>query len=1182
MKEILFVQRLADNEKNVRNKALKNLKSYLDHNTVKTPGIAEDEFLKLWKGLFYCMYNADKPLIQEALAEDISNLIHTINNNDAKLIFIQTAFLTFAREWNGIDVFRINKYMMFIRRFLRQVFEFLKNTGWRKKELAITVHILETIVIRPRDDSNVTPLGLKLHICTIVLEELAKIGGENLENRVIMAITQPYFKVLALSRIAVYAKSVREDIIRHLMRQSRLGQMYEEGVMEVTDVVDDNTQQQMTTAAAEDTTQQQLITAPADDTTQQQMTTAAADDTTQQQLTTTAIDDDTTQQQMTTEAVDDTTLQQLTTAAVDEDTTQQQMTTEAVDDTTQQQLTTAAVNEDTTQQQMTTEAVSDDTTQQLMITEAVSDDTTRQQQQEFTQDAGEEMEVKSEDSEDEPLDPRAGKVDAFIPQLNPDFKLMADSLLAIGGVTKVRNSNRNHLYKLVEELQDMAQGCYPLDISPEFIKNTDVPEAEERKAVHRLKKFSLSMKRRGKKILDMQNGDGDSGVDLRPSKAEVQEKLKMKRLENVNMKKKQAKKQIQEKKGLTASEKKRLRKQLAMKEFKRVRAVESTVKKVGAKAGVPTIPNTNRVQGKSLGKQGGFDVSFKPTKTLKNESLYVSAGFSVNLSETGKKRKSDTKLSSTSNKKKVTSFAVSTPSIGETKTSELETNPQVSANKINKKLKFRKKGNKKAIGDIVTKSQAEIEKENKMKMLKKIAIKNINKMSGFCEASTPIIGKAINPVLEANLQVNVIETKKMKKFENIEIDVNEVPEAIEVLKSSVIGKVETNPVTAKKSKKLRCNGKKKQNFKPDNSEGLSQAVGEVETMPQAKAMKVKKSKKIEFVVEKLTEKQKDRSQMSEDLSQAVEDMETHPQTEDIKNKKSKEIKSVVEEKLNEKPIGSDTFCQAVGDVETEPKAKDVKNKKSKESISVVEEKLKEKPNNSEAFCQADGEAKTMEVDTKPQVQDMGTQKTNSLNDDVSEKAISKGDSSSAGEPKMVQVEMDAQQKIIKPNIAKNLNNKSITSLADIFSNGTNEKLTLNFSSSNEQNCSKETSKIAKMWAEPLKKGEYEIIIKSRRQKARDRKNPLKARNSKTFKALPSKTRTININLKNNKTHEYSDYARTVKASPQIPFSADVHPISPAIKKTTTPILIAESASPLLKVVQRKKQKKSFRMGVRRT
>ncbi|KAK3878917.1 hypothetical protein Pcinc_016460 [Petrolisthes cinctipes] len=697
MKEILFVQRLADNEKSVRSKALKNLKSYLDYNTVKTPGIAEDEFLKLWKGLFYCMYNADKPLIQEALAEDISNLIHTINNNDAKLIFIQTAFLTFAREWNGIDVFRINKYMMFIRRFLRQVFEFLKSTGWRKKELAITVHILETIVIRPRDDSNITPLGLKLHICTIVLEELAKIGGESLENRVIMAIIQPYFKVLALTRIAVYAKSVREDIIRHLMRQSRLGQMYEEGVMEVADVVDDTTQQQLTTAAVADDTTQQLMTTAAADAANKKLTTAPADDTTQQLMT--------------------------TTVAVADDTTQQQMTIAVADDTTQQQLTTAA-----------------------------ADDTTQQQQQEFTQDAGKEMEVKSEDSEDEPLDPRAGRVDAFIPQINPDFKLMADALLAIGGVTKVRNSNRNHLYKLVEELQDMAQGCYPLDISPEFIKNTDVPETEERKAIQRLKKFSLSMKRRGKKNLDMQNSDEDSGVDLRPSKAEVQEKLKMKRLENVNMKKKQAKKQIQEKKGLTASEKKRLRKQLAIKESKRVQAVESTVKEVGAKAGVPTIPNTNRVQGKSLGKQGGFDVSFKPTKTLKNESLYVSAGFSVNLSETGKKRKSDTKLSSTSNKKKVTSFAVSTPSVGETKTSELETNPQVSANKTAKKMKFGKKRNKKAIGEVVTKSQAEIEKENKMKMLKKIAIKNINKMSGFCEASTPIIGKAINHELKAKPQ----------------------------------------------------------------------------------------------------------------------------------------------------------------------------------------------------------------------------------------------------------------------------------------------------------------------------------------------------------------------------------------------------------------------------------------------
>lgn len=51
-------------------------------------------------------------------------------------------------------------------------------------------------------------------------------------------------QVLALTKTSSYARSVRVNIIRHLMHQSRLGQMYEEGWMEV---VDDTTQQQETT-----------------------------------------------------------------------------------------------------------------------------------------------------------------------------------------------------------------------------------------------------------------------------------------------------------------------------------------------------------------------------------------------------------------------------------------------------------------------------------------------------------------------------------------------------------------------------------------------------------------------------------------------------------------------------------------------------------------------------------------------------------------------------------------------------------------------------------------------------------------------------------------------------------------------------------------------------------------------
>ncbi|KAG0723602.1 Ribosomal RNA processing protein 1 B [Chionoecetes opilio] len=201
--------------------------------------LSGDDALKLWKGLFYCMYMADKPLLQEAVAEDISGLIHYINNEEDCRSFVQAGFLTFAREWNGIDVFRIDKYMMFIRRFLRHIFTHLRASGWKMKDVMAYTSILETVVVCPDDHLNTTALGLKTHVCEIILEELAKVGGESLKDSVVVTVIQPYFKVLALTKINVYARFVREGIIRHLIRQTLCAEEEEEGEADNT-VLDTN------------------------------------------------------------------------------------------------------------------------------------------------------------------------------------------------------------------------------------------------------------------------------------------------------------------------------------------------------------------------------------------------------------------------------------------------------------------------------------------------------------------------------------------------------------------------------------------------------------------------------------------------------------------------------------------------------------------------------------------------------------------------------------------------------------------------------------------------------------------------------------------------------------------------------------------------------------------------------
>ena len=71
--EILFAQKLAANDPTIRNRAVKKLKKWL---TVRNELMTAEEILRIWKGLHYCFWMSDKPLVQEELAESISSLIH--------------------------------------------------------------------------------------------------------------------------------------------------------------------------------------------------------------------------------------------------------------------------------------------------------------------------------------------------------------------------------------------------------------------------------------------------------------------------------------------------------------------------------------------------------------------------------------------------------------------------------------------------------------------------------------------------------------------------------------------------------------------------------------------------------------------------------------------------------------------------------------------------------------------------------------------------------------------------------------------------------------------------------------------------------------------------------------------------------------------------------------------------
>ena len=61
--EAIFARKLASNEPKIRERALKALKKWLRARS-ESGLLTEEELLLLWKGLYFCYWMSDKPLIQ--------------------------------------------------------------------------------------------------------------------------------------------------------------------------------------------------------------------------------------------------------------------------------------------------------------------------------------------------------------------------------------------------------------------------------------------------------------------------------------------------------------------------------------------------------------------------------------------------------------------------------------------------------------------------------------------------------------------------------------------------------------------------------------------------------------------------------------------------------------------------------------------------------------------------------------------------------------------------------------------------------------------------------------------------------------------------------------------------------------------------------------------------------------
>ncbi|XP_049583024.1 ribosomal RNA processing protein 1 homolog B isoform X2 [Syngnathus scovelli] len=216
--EIQLAQKLASNEKPIRTKALKKLKKYIYVRSQKaTDGFTREEMLKLWKGLFYCLWMQDKPLLQEELSNSVSTLIHTFHDVNGQLLYLECSLKTFKREWNGIDRLRMDKYFQLIRFMFRQGFEMLKRKNW---DSSVVARFLELFATELLNSGNDAPASLQLHILDLFLTELAAVGSSELSAEQNLRFIEPFCKTATKTKDWTLFRAICNSIFSTIIDQA--------------------------------------------------------------------------------------------------------------------------------------------------------------------------------------------------------------------------------------------------------------------------------------------------------------------------------------------------------------------------------------------------------------------------------------------------------------------------------------------------------------------------------------------------------------------------------------------------------------------------------------------------------------------------------------------------------------------------------------------------------------------------------------------------------------------------------------------------------------------------------------------------------------------------------------------------------------------------------------------------
>ncbi|KAJ4342471.1 hypothetical protein N0V87_001090 [Didymella glomerata] len=212
-----FIKNLASSDKEIRDNAFDSLRTYLGGRSE----ITELDLLKLWKGLFYCLWMQDKPALQQQLSRDFASLVSTLRSGVA-LPFVRAFFITMAREWTNIEALRLDKYLYLIRQYVNASFQYLAAKKWKPSVLREFNQIMEETPLNPTDMK--IPNGLRYHVLDVWVDELEKVNSgweDEKKQEVLETLVQPIEGLAKRGGLKVVREAAKEVLADETLRKWR-------------------------------------------------------------------------------------------------------------------------------------------------------------------------------------------------------------------------------------------------------------------------------------------------------------------------------------------------------------------------------------------------------------------------------------------------------------------------------------------------------------------------------------------------------------------------------------------------------------------------------------------------------------------------------------------------------------------------------------------------------------------------------------------------------------------------------------------------------------------------------------------------------------------------------------------------------------------------------------------------